>query len=425
MFLRLAAINALSNLMVPLAGLLDVAFLGHLAQIDYLAGVALATIIFNYLYWSFGFLRMSTTGLTAQAIGRQDPGEVWLILLRHLLLALGLGLAIGLLQQPIQTLGFGLLSATPAVKAAGQAYFQAMVWGAPATLLNYVVLGWLLGQGRSGLVLVLAIVSNGVNILGDYWLIVRWGWASAGAGYATAGSQYVTLVVGGLWLWPQLRTVDWSQYCRQLWQPQQLRAIAGLNTAILVRTFALLTAFGLFANISSAISPAALALNTLLLQVISVTAYLIDGVAHATETCAGQLYGQGDRAALKQLVHRAMLIGIAIGLIFAALFNLRSGQLLGLLTNHQNLIQQSSDYALWLFPILGLGAIAYILDGYFLGISAGRVLRNSTLIATFLGFMPIALWGWQQANLQILWFAMTMFMATRAITLSLQLKREI
>ncbi|MEM9162699.1 MAG: MATE family efflux transporter, partial [Cyanobacteria bacterium P01_F01_bin.4] len=142
---RLAIANILSNLMVPLAGIVDTAFLGHLADIRHLAGVALATVIFNFIYWSFGFLRMGTTGLTAQAVGRQDRTEIWLIGLRGGLLALGFGLVLILLQVPLRELGFALLQADADVLASGREFYNARIWGAPAVLLNYVLLGWFLG----------------------------------------------------------------------------------------------------------------------------------------------------------------------------------------------------------------------------------------------------------------------------------------
>lgn len=422
-FLRLAVVNVLSNLMVPLAGLVDLAFLGHLTEIHYLSGVALATVVFNYLYWSFGFLRMGTTGMTAQAFGQQDRQEVQLILWRNLGIALLLALLIVLLQQPIQAISFRLLSAPSAVRQSGIAYFQAMIWGAPPTLLNYVLVGWFLGQGQSARVLLLAIVSNGTNVGLNYWLIVRLGWASAGAGYATAGSQYIMLLVALMMLMPQQSRAIQLVPISAVWQLQKLRQVFVLNGEILIRTFSLLSAFALFTNISSAISPIALALNALLLQLVSVAAYLIDGFAYAMETCAGQLYGKRDASALQYLLKVAIAAGISIALMMALLFNLQSNKLLGLLTSHDNLIVQAAHYMPWLFPVLGFGAIAYILDGYFLGLTCGRILRQSSLIATLIGFMPIALLSWQQQNLQMLWLAMTMFMATRASTLSLQLKR--
>ncbi|MGB8698607.1 MAG: MATE family efflux transporter, partial [Thermosynechococcaceae cyanobacterium] len=178
-FFRLAIINILSNLMGPLAGLMDIAFLGHLSDIRHLAGVALATVLFNYLYWTFGFLRMGTTGMTAQAAGRQDADAVLLVGLRNGAIALGIGMGIVLLQTPLRLAGFALLSAAPDVKAAGQAFFDALIWGAPATLLNYVLMGWYLGRSQSSKVLLLSAVVNLTNVGLDYWFIVHWGWESA------------------------------------------------------------------------------------------------------------------------------------------------------------------------------------------------------------------------------------------------------
>ena len=195
-FLKLAVVNILSNLMVPLASLVDVAFLGHLAEIRHLAGVALATVLFNYIYWTFGFLRMGTTGTTAQARGRNDHQEVLKICLRHSLIALSIGILILILQQPLREIGFTLLSATAEVKASGITYYNSLIWGAPATLLNFVLMGWFLGLEGGGKVLLLSVVNKATNIILDYLFIVRWGWESAGAGAATAISQYLTLLVG-------------------------------------------------------------------------------------------------------------------------------------------------------------------------------------------------------------------------------------
>ncbi|MBD2512794.1 hypothetical protein H6G91_37400 [Nostoc muscorum FACHB-395] len=184
--------------MVPLAGLIDVMFLGHLTEIRHLAGVAIATILFNYIYWTFGFLRMGTTGMVAQAIGRKDNQSAVLIGLQHGILALILGLAILIFQQPLQILGFAILSATPEVKTSGVDFYNALIWGAPATLINFVLIGWFLGQAQSSKVLLLSAISNCANVLLDYLFIVQWGWSSRGAGLATATSQYLMLIVGTL-----------------------------------------------------------------------------------------------------------------------------------------------------------------------------------------------------------------------------------
>jgi multidrug resistance protein, MATE family len=282
-FTRLAIVNILSNLMVPLAGLLDVAFLGHLAEIRHLAGVALATVLVNYLYWTFGFLRMGTTGSTAQAVGRDDGQEVLLIGLRNGAVALGIGLLLVVVQQPLGRLGFGLMSADANVEAAGMAYYHALIWGAPATLLNYVLVGWFLGRGQSGKVLLLSVMGNGAKVLLDYGLIVRGGWLSAGAGYATAGSQFLMMAIGvSLLIW-EFRSKPLGVEWKDVMNAAALKAAFGLNSEILVRSFALISTFALFTNLSSLLGTAVLTTNAVLLEVVTFAAFFIDGLAFATE----------------------------------------------------------------------------------------------------------------------------------------------
>ena len=415
--MRLALINVLSNLMVPLAGLIDTAFLGHLDNIRHLAGVSLATVLFNYIYWSFGFLRMGTTGTTAQAMGRGDRQETLTIGLRNGLLALGLGVVILVLQQPLQTLGFALLSATPGVEASGRIYFQAMIWGAPATLLNYVLLGWFLGQAQGRQVLLLSLVGNGANIVLDYWLIYRWGWESLGAGAATAASQYLMLLVGLGLVSRQVSRQDVGAIAPRLLNPAALRQTFGLNRDILVRTFALVSTFALFTNLSSALGTVVLATNAVLLQVVSLAAYFIDGLAFATESMAGLFHGQGSQAQLATLVKLAGTVSLGLGLAFALVFNLFPQALFGLLTSHRDVLDQIVQYVIWLLPVLGFGSVAYMLDGYFLGLTAGRMLRQSSLTASLVGFGPMAIAAWQLQSSHLLWFALTLFMAARTLTL--------
>jgi multidrug resistance protein, MATE family len=416
-FVRLSLVNILSNLMVPLAGLVDVAFLGHLPGLHNLAGVALATVLFNYLYWSFGFLRMATTGTTAQAVGRQDGDAVLLIGLRNAAMAIAIGTVLVLLQHPIRSLGFALLRAEPEVTQAGQAYYTALIWAAPATLLNFVLLGWLLGQEQGYRVLVLSAISNGSNVALNYWFIVQLGWESTGAGLATALSQCLMTLVG---LGIIVRQVAWRQVrslLPQFWDMAAFRHAFMLNGDILIRTFALVSTFSLFTTISSGLSTLVLATNTLLLQVVSFAAYFIDGIAFATESFAGQFFGQGDRDQLKMLLRWAGSMSLALGLLFALTFTILADRLFGLLTNHADVLAAVHRFVMWLFPVLGFGAIAYMLDGYFLGLTAGRILRNAALISTGIGFLPLAYLAWRWQSEQVLWGALTLFMATRSLTL--------
>ena len=405
--------------MVPLAGIIDTAFLGHLADIHHLGGVAIATVIFNLVYWSFGFLRMGTTGLTAQAYGRHDATEIRLVLLRNCLLAAVLSSSILLLQTPIRELGFWLLETETDVRLSGEAFYNARIWGAPAVLINYVLLGWFLGCGQGKRVIALSLVGNGGNILLDYWFIRQLGWASAGAGAATAMSQGMILLVGIAFVLRDCSMAEAWQLRTRLWHRATFHSIWRLNRDILVRTFSLLMSFALFTNWSSAMGSGVLAANTLLLQVVTLASYLIDGIAFATESFAGQLYGSSNHRQLRGLVLGGGSFSVFLGLTMALIFALFPQPLFHIMTQHQSVIDQVKTYVWWLVPTLGFGAIAFLLDGYFLGITAGKWLRNSTILATG-GFLPI---GWLAHRLEtphLLWLALVSFMAIRAITLAVR-----
>ncbi|MBW4517464.1 MAG: MATE family efflux transporter [Timaviella obliquedivisa GSE-PSE-MK23-08B] len=424
-FSQLAIVNILSNLMVPLAGLLDVAFLGHLADIHHLAGVALATILVNYLYWTFGFLRMGTTGLTAQAVGRNDSDTVLLIGLRNGGLALGIGLLILMMQQPLGQIGFSMLSANENVKASGMAYYQALIWGAPATLLNYVLIGWFLGRGQSGKVLLLSAVGNGAKVLLDYLLIVQWGWLSRGAGYATAWSQVLMMAIGLFLLVWEFRSKPLALGWKELLDPTALKSALWLNSEILVRSFALISTFALFTNLSSVSGTEVLTVNAVLLEVVTFAAFFIDGLAFATESWAGVLHGQGTTDGLVRLLKVSGVASLLLGVSVAIAFIVAPVPLFSLLTNHTNVIIGIQKYVVWLLPILGLGSIAYLLDGYFLGLTSGRILRNAAIMALLIGFAPMAAIAFYYHSNHLLWLSLALFMGVRVVTLGTQVPRTL
>lgn len=424
-FLRLAIVNILSSLMVPLAGLVDTAFLGHLTEIRHLAGVALATILFNYIYRPLNFLRMGTTGPTAQAEAAGDRNEVLLLLLRNGFIALVLGVLVLLLQYPLREIGFTILSATPEVKTSGLAYYDARIWDVLPTLLNFVLIGWFLGREQSSIVLVLSSIGNGANVILDYWFIVRWGWDSAGAGIATAASQYLMLLVGLTFLWWEISLREWVSVAGSIFDRKALKATFALNANIWIRSLAFLSVYAFFTDLSASLGTVTLATNTILLQVVVLAAYFIDGIAFATESLAGSFRGAGINQNLISLLKLAGGMGLSIGLAFGLVFTLFPESLFGLLTNHTEIINQTTYYAVWLLPVLGFGSLAFILDGYFLGLAEGLTIRNSMIIAAIIGFMPLAIASWQLQQSQILWAAMSCFMAARVVTLGLQLPNTI
>jgi MATE family multidrug resistance protein len=417
-FLRLALANVVANLMVPLAGLVDTAFLGHLAEIHHLGGVALATVVFNVIYWGFGFLRMGTTGITAQALGQSEEDEVVRVLLRHGLIALGLGLLVLVLQVPLRQLGFTLLGAQADLRAAGYAFYNARIWDAPAVLLNLVIIGWCLGRGQGGWVIGLSFLGNASNVMFNYLFIWRWGWAAAGAGLGTALSQYVTLLGGLVLVGQSIDLATLQRLLPQLWDGPTLRRLGQLNGDILLRTAAIILSFALFTRASASLGPALLAANTLLLQVVTLSAYFIDGLAFATESFAGRYYGRGDVSLLRRVLWLGGGISVTLGLGFALAFWGFSQPLFSLLTSHGEVVGTVTRYVGWLVPVLGLGAIAFFLDGFFLGLTASTLLRNSTVVASLVGFLPLALVGQRLANPHLLWFALVGLMAGRALLLA-------
>jgi len=414
-FFRLSLLNILSNITVPLAGLVDTAMLGHLADIRFLAGVALAAVLFDFVYWSFGFLRMGTTGTTAQAVGRGDRRECFLVLYRSLAIAAALAAALVVLQVPLREAGFALLSGEPGVEAAGRDYFDARIWAAPATLMNFVLVGWFLGREESRYVLWMTVAANLTNIALNYVFIIRLGLAAQGAGLATMLSQYVMLALGA---WLLLRVDERQPWrWREIAVRERMVALFRLNVDILVRTLGLVTAFALFTNFSSILGTTVLAANTILLRLLSLAAFLIDGAAFASESLAGIFRGARDHASLRRLFKVSLLAGEAFALLTLGAFFLRPSAALALLTSHGEVIAATRQYMHWLWPTLLFGALAYMYDGLFLGLTEGRTLRNTMLLSTVGVFVPLAWLAVRAGNNHALWAALAAFMVARTLTL--------
>lgn len=414
-FLRLTALNALANLSVPLSGLADAGMLGHLADLRFLGGVALGGVLFDFVYWTFGFLRMGTTGTAAQARGRDDRRELYRVLYRSLVLAGSLGALVLLLQVPLRELGFTLLQGEPEVEAAGRAYFGTRIWAAPATLANFAFLGWFLGREESGRALLLTVSANGANILFNYLFILRLGWNAWGAGLGTALSQYLALGVAVLLFLRSGAPEPWRW--REVAAREPLAALLRLNRDILLRTVFLVSTFAAFTSASAALGTATLAANTLLFRLFTLASYLVDGAAFATESLAGVSRGAGDTAGLRRLTRMALSIGMAIPLPLLVAMAVAPGLVLGLLTDHSEVVDLAAHLAPWLVPVLLFGAAAFIYDGLFLGLTEGRALRNAMALSTLVGFVPLALWGVRTGDVDLLWLALAVFMAARALTL--------
>ncbi|MEO0756409.1 MAG: guanitoxin biosynthesis MATE family efflux transporter GntT [Cyanobacteria bacterium J06648_16] len=410
-FYRLASVSVLSNMMVPLAGLFDAAFLGHLEDINQLAGVILGGILFDYIYRILKFLRNSTNTLTAHAVGEDDDQAVLVAVLRCGLIAGAIALTILLLQYPIHKLGFALLSGSADIESSGLAYFNARIWGAPAVLLNFVLIGWFLGREKNGVVFAMSIVGNGTNVLFDYLMITRWGWESAGAGIATALSQYLALAVA---LVAMAISTNWA-----LLKPAWTQVVAdreGLTSAvvlkgnILVRFLALISAYAIFTNLSASFGTEQLAENGLLLQIALLSQFTVQGVGMTSQTLIGNFKGQGKPDQILAVLQVALVTGLAIAMAFAVSTVLFPDTVFQLLTSHSEVSLAMRQYTGWLIPLLGLTAAAFMLESYFIGIKDGATLRNGALMGFLAGFVPLVVLAVAQQSVTVLWAALTGYM---------------
>ncbi|HIK03265.1 MAG TPA: MATE family efflux transporter [Trichormus sp. M33_DOE_039] len=424
-FYKMASINVLSNMMVPLAGIVDIAFLGHLADIRHLAGVILATILFDYLYRVLKFLRSSVNALTAQAVGMDDHKTILLVGMRSALIALGLGLLILLLQYPIQKMGFLILSGSPEIESSGVDYFNARIWAAPAVLLNFVLIGWFTGREKNSLVLLISLIGNGSNVLLDYVMIVKWGWESMGAGLATAISQYLALLTGLVGVCFSIQWAKLPAALEEVFDWIALKDTVVLKTNILVRFLILISTYAIFTNLSATMGTITLAENGLLLQIALLSQFTIQGVGLTTQTLTGNFQGKGTTEKMLPLLVISVITSLFIALGFAIASVIFPDTVFGILTNHPEVNEHISSYVIWLLPLLGLTAIAFMLEGYFIGLKEGATIRNAVLLAFGLGFAPLAATAWYLHNNHLLWMSLVFYMSIMIVVLGFKLPRTL
>lgn len=392
-----------------------------------MAGAALSGILFDFIFWMFGFLRMGTTGLTAQASGEKNEKESLFILARSIVLAFFFGFLILLFSPWIREFGFRILEGSPNVKEAGLSYFDSRIPGSIAVLCNYVFTGWFLGREKSSYVLIATIIGNGINVALDVWFILFLGWEAYGAGLATSISQFGMLAVFIVLFLRELRILPELKISllrdKGLLSMHGFSSLLHLNKDIFLRTLFLILTFSLFRNFSSEAGTEILAANTILLQLILVSAYLVDGAAFATESLAGNIYGEKNWKLLKELLYLALYNSIFFTSIFLAVLFIFPNFTFGLITKSESVRILLNEYRIWLLPVLEIGAIAFILDGFFIGLTQGRILRNSMLISTALFFFPMAYLGKIQKDNHLLWLSLVLLMIGRSMTLFLQARK--
>ena len=421
--LNLAIPNIISNLSVPMLSAVDTALMGRLENEQYLGAIAIGGIIFGFVYWGFGFLRMGVTGLTAQAYGAKDFKESVLILKRATIVALLMGMLLIILQPLIAALSFYLMDAGPEVEQLARSYFHIRIYAAPATLTLHVFHGWFLGMQNAKYPMCLTVVVNLLNLALNFFFVKVLMMTSDGVALGTVIAQFLGLLCTiGLFL---------KRY-RHLWDGWHLKGVLhlpslkrffGISRDIFIRTLSVLFCHAFFTSKAAALSDAALAINTILLQFIHILAYGIDGFAFAAESLVGRYKGAREIANLKRAVQYSFWWALCLSASFSLLFGLLGARLLYLFTDKTDLLTGARPYLIWITIAPFSNSIAYIWDGVFIGATASTAMRNAMLISTVVFLLAyFLLKGFGNHGL---WLALTLFSIARGATLTVLAPKHI
>jgi multidrug resistance protein, MATE family len=409
----------LANVTVPLVGLVDTAVMGRLPDPAYLGAVAVGAAVFNAMYWLFGFLRMGTTGLSAQASGAGDLAGIAAIAVRAIGMALALGTAIVLLQTPLLQAALWIFPASAQVESLASDYFTLRVWSAPALLVHFAVLGMLFGLQRMGTALVVSVLLNVCNIGLDLLFVVGFGWGVSGVAAATAISEWLAAGVG-LCLLVRLLAGQGGRWPHRaaLLDPQQLAALFQVSANLIVRSLFVQLPFFTFTALGAGLGDVVLAANAVLLQLFFVMAYGLDALAHTAESLTGHAFGAHDRRRLRMATGYTLVWSITIAAVLSVLFASAGPAFIDALTALPAVRTTAREYLIWVVvsPLVAVGA--FHLDGVYIGTTRTRELRNSMFLA--FGAFAVTLWFTIDVlGNHGLWLALTMFMVARTALLAM------
>lgn len=415
--LRLAIPNIISNITVPLLGMVDLYIVGHLDSEEYIGAIALATIIFNFIYWNFSFLRMGTSGFAAQSYGAGDQKEIVNILLRSLAVAFIFGILIILLQRVILDISFFFVGGSPIIRQYAGDYFYIYIWAAPAILGTYALNGWYVGMQNAKVPMYVAIGVNIVNIALCFLFVYKFGMKIEGVALASVCAQYTGLFSSFIICNRQYKSLKKYINLNILKDITAFKPFFKVNSNIFLRTLALVAVTTFFMSASAKEGDDILAVNALLMQLFIFFSYMMDGFAYAAEALTGKFIGARNRKILKTLVKRLFLWGLVVASLFTLIYGLFTNGILSILTDKENIIALSRDYQLWTLFIPIASFSAFLWDGIFVGATASRQMRNSMLVACGAFFVLYFTFHNYYAN-NILWFAFIVYLALRGIVQS-------
>jgi len=412
----------ISNSTVPLIGIADTAVIGHLGEAAFIAAIALGAIIFSALYWVFGFLRMGTTGLVAQALGARDQNEIRSAVHRAALVGVTAGVLLAVLQVPLSALVFLGFEAGPQVEQLAAEYFSIRIWGAPAMLVNFAILGWFIGLQRADIALYLQLYLNLANVGLDVLFVAGFGMNVDGVAFGTLIAEWTTLVIGiavVVWYARQSTGAAFASGDRaRLWNMDSMRRMLSVNGDIFIRSAFLMGAFVWLTVQGAAQGDVVLAANGILLHFLYLAAYALDGFAFASEALVGESKGARDRVRFRRAAVLSSMWAVGSAVAFALVFWMLGAWFIGLLTSVPEVRETATTYLVWavLSPLAAVAS--YQLDGIFVGATRTADMRN--MMAVSFAVYIAAWWLLQPWGNHGLWAAFTLFSLVRGVTLGLR-----
>ena len=411
--LHIALPSIVSNITVPLLGLVDVAIVGHLGSAAYIGAITVGGMLFNMAYWLFAFLRMGTSGLTAQAYGRGDRAETVRVLVRALGVALAIGVALVALSRPVADVAFRLIPCSPEVEASARVYFALLVWGAPAVLGLYGFAGWFVGMQNARFPMAVAITQNVVNIVASAALVFGLGWQVEGVAAGTLIAQYAGLLMAVAGWWRGYRADARGVSLRPVTDRAALSRFFAVNRDIFLRTLCLIAVTVCFTSSGAAAGDTVLAANALLMQLFMLFSYVMDGFAYAGEALAGRYVGAADAAGFRRTVRRLFGWGLVLAVAFTLAYGAGGRTFLSLLTSETSVVDMAMAYLPWAVAIPLTSFAAFLFDGIFIGATATGRMLLAMAVASSVFFISYYLLTDTLGN-HALWLAFLAYLGARS-----------
>lgn len=412
--LDIALPSIVSNITVPLLGLVDMAIAGHFGNAVYIGAIAVGSMMFNVVYWLLGFLRMGTGGMTSQALGARDLHRVTAVLVRSLGVAAMLSAVLVVLQWPLLSVAMALVSPSAEVAGLVSEYFHILIWGAPAVLGLYGLTGWFVGMQNTRIPMVVSLAQNVVNIVVSLVLVYCFGMKIAGIALGTLVAQYAgVLLSGGLWLRHYSRLRGYV-HVRGAFVRSEMYKFLTVNRDIFLRTLFLVAVNFYFLSAGARQGDMVLAVNTLLMTLYTIFSYIEDGFAYAGEAICGRQHGAGNVDGLRHTVRRLFVWGGAMVALFTALYAFGGEAFLGLLTDDESVVEAAGEYYWWAVAIPFVGVSAFIFDGVFIGMTATRGMLVSSAVSAAV-FFTVCVSLMPLLGNHALWLAFIVYLAMRGI----------